>query len=284
MVDRLSSMFEHFRVRASLLHAGPLCGVTSFGAAPGRGFLHVLRAGEMTVSHVGTDGAMQLMEVDTPSLLFYPRPLEHSFHNAPTDDSDFACATVEVDGGGGGSHPLFSALPPVVVIALDDVRSLRPALDLLFLEVDGGGCGQRMIVDRLFEVVLLQLFRWILGHTDELHLHEGLIAGLADPYLARTLVAIHDAPGKDWSLATMARTAGMSRSSFAARFTSRVGASPGDYLTTWRMTLAQGMLRDGKQVCFTASQLGYASPAAFTRAFTQRIGASPRHWLATAVD
>nr|MBP8225921.1 cupin domain-containing protein [Acidovorax sp.] len=50
-LDRLSPLLERFRVRAHLFHNGPLCGVTHFAAAPGRGFLHVLRRGEMVVTH-----------------------------------------------------------------------------------------------------------------------------------------------------------------------------------------------------------------------------------------
>lgn len=50
-IDRLSSLLERFRVRAHLFHNGPLCGTTSFAAEPGRGFLHVLRRGEMVVTH-----------------------------------------------------------------------------------------------------------------------------------------------------------------------------------------------------------------------------------------
>lgn len=281
-VDRLSSMLEHFRIRASLFHAGPLCGVTTFAASPGRGFLHVLRDGEMSVTHQQADGRLETVIVDRPSLLFYPRPLEHAFHNAPTEDSDFACATIDVDGG--ATHPLLLALPPVVVIPLDAVTTLRPALDLLFSEVDAGACGQRVIVDRLFEVVLMQLFRWMLDHTDEVGLPAGLLTGLADPALARALVAIHEAPGEAWTLASMADEARLSRSTFAARFASLVGVPPAEYLTTWRVTLAQGMLRAGEPVGLTASRLGYASAPAFSRAFSQRVGASPRAWLAAAVD
>ncbi|MFX8102572.1 cupin domain-containing protein, partial [Acinetobacter baumannii] len=50
-LDRLSPLFERFRVRASLCHSGPLCGVTHFDAQPGRGFLHVMRNGEMEIRH-----------------------------------------------------------------------------------------------------------------------------------------------------------------------------------------------------------------------------------------
>ena len=50
-VDRLSALLERFRVHAHLFHAGPLCGVTHFDAKPGRAFLHVLRHGDMVVTH-----------------------------------------------------------------------------------------------------------------------------------------------------------------------------------------------------------------------------------------
>ena len=56
-VDRLSALLERFRVRAHLFHAGPLCGVTHFAAQPGRAFLHVLRRGDMRVTHRPYSGA-----------------------------------------------------------------------------------------------------------------------------------------------------------------------------------------------------------------------------------
>ncbi|QHC69525.1 AraC family transcriptional regulator [Rathayibacter sp. VKM Ac-2801] len=278
-VDRLSALLDRFRVRARLFHAGPLCGVTSFAAAPGRGFLHVLREGAMTVSHQGADGRPVTLRIDRPTLLFYPRPLEHSFHNAPTEESDFACATLDVEDG--ATHPLFTALPPVVIVPLESVPTLGPALDLLFSEVDAARCGQRVIVDRLFEVVLMQLFRWILDHPGRVGLPAGLLTGLADPALARALVAVHEAPGEPWSLGSLAAAARLSRSTFASRFAAVVGVPPVEYLTQWRVTLAQSMLRTGAPVGLTASRLGYASAPAFSRAFSQRVGVSPRAWLAS---
>ena len=57
----------------------------------------------------------------------------------------------------------------------------------------------------------------------------GLLTGLADPQLSRTLTALHEAPGEPWSLAQMAQQAGMSRSAFAARFKAVVGDTPADW-------------------------------------------------------
>ncbi|MEV0033894.1 AraC family transcriptional regulator [Nocardia sp. NPDC050793] len=280
-LDRLSPLLERFRVRTRLFHTGPLCGVTTFDAQQGRGFLHVLRCGEMQVTHQGVSGRLEKQQIDQPSLLFYPRPLEHAFHNAPTEDSDFACATLDFDGG--PTHPLVRTLPAVIVLPLNAVGTLEPALDLLFAEIDNVRCGERVLADRLFEVVLIQLFRWILDHADELALPTGLLTGLCDERLARTLAAVHESPGRPWTLATMAREARMSRSSFAARFKEMVGQPPAEYLTGWRITVAQDRLRAGASVARTATELGYANPPAFSRAFTQRVGCSPRAWLATAL-
>ncbi|MCD5312059.1 AraC family transcriptional regulator [Kineosporia babensis] len=274
--DRISPLLEMFRVSTSLFHTGPLCGVTTFASQPGRGFLHVLRRGEMAVTHQGSGGRLERLQIDRPTLLFYPRPLEHAFHNAPTEDSDFACAALDFDGG--RTHPIVRALPPVIVLPLADVAGLDPALQLLFEEVDQVRCGQRLVADRLFEVVLIQLLRWILDHVNELGVPSGLFTGLADARLAPLLLALHESPDQEWDLETMAREARMSRSAFAAHFKKVIGLAPGEYLTQWRLTLAQQQLRSGAPVSSVAARLGYANASSFSRVFTQHLGSSPRNW------
>lgn len=275
-LDRLSSLLERFRVRAHLFHNGPLCGVTRYEAAPGRGFLHVLRQGEMVVTHRPQPGLHERVEAREPSVLFYPRPLEHHFHNAPTEGADFTCAAVNFEGG--ASHPLARALPALIVLPLREVPGLEHSLALLFSETDQVRCGHRLLADRLFEVVLLQLLRWLLDHPTQAPLSPGLLTGLADPRLARTLVALHDAPGKPWSLALMAEVAGMSRSAFAAHFKAVVGDTPAGYLAHWRLALAQAQLSQGRSVKAIADDLGYANASALSRVFAQKVGASPRAW------
>ena len=276
-IDRLSSLLERFRVRAHLFHAGPLCGVTHFAAQPGRGFLHVLRRGEMALTHRAKSGAPRRIRLREPSLLFYPRPLAHDFHNAPVEGSDFVCAALDFDGG--PSNPLLQALPSVVVLPLARVEGLEQSLQLLFAETDRLRCGARLLADRLFEVVLIQLLRWLLDHPDEAGIPSGLITGLSEPRLARALAALHERPGEPWSLERMAAQASMSRSAFAAGFKAAVGQTPADYLAHWRLALAQSQLRQGRSIKAIASELGYANPSALSRLFTQRIGLSPRRWL-----
>jgi len=279
-MDRLSAVLERFRVRAHLFHAGALCGITHFTAQPGRGFLHVLRRGEMVVTHRRGSGVRQRIAVQEPTLLFYPQALAHDFHNAPVDGSDFTCASLDFDGG--DTHPLVRALPPLVVLPLRAVDGLDASLALLFSEADRVRCGHRQLADRLFEVVLIQLLRWLLDHPNEGGVRAGLLSGLSDPALARALTALHENPGAAWSLDAMAQQAGMSRSAFAARFKDVVGQTPANYLADWRMALAQTRLRNGHAVKHIADELGYANASALSRVFAQRVGQSPRAWLDTA--
>lgn len=276
-VDRLSALLERFRVHAHLFHAGPLCGVTHFAAAPGRAFLHVLRRGQMEVTHRPRSGAPRRLRLSEPTLLLYPRPLEHDFHNAPQEGSDFVCATLDFDGG--PRHPLVQALPALVALPVAGVAGIGQTLDLLFAETERVRCGQRLLASRLFEVLLLQVLRWLLDHPGAGGVQAGLLAGLAHPGLARALTQLHERPGHGWTLAAMAQAAGMSRSAFAAEFRATLGTTPGAYLLAWRVLLAQALMRQGLQIQQISDQLGYASPAAFSRAFAQAVGASPRGWL-----
>lgn len=276
-VDRLSSLLERFRVRAHLFHHGPLCGVTHYAAEPGRGFLHVMRSGEMVLTHRARSGAPKKLRISEPTLLFYPRPLAHDFHNAPAEGCDFTCAAVEFEGG--DEHPLARALPPVVVLPLAKLPTLQHTLTLLFAETEQVRCGHRLLANRLFEVLLLQLLRWLLDHPEESGVPTGLLNGLSHPQLAKALVALHEAPGDAWSLPRMAECAGMSRSAFAAAFKSHVGEGPAEYLAQWRLSIAQTRLRLGSPLKTIAEDLGYSSASALSRVFAQKVGRSPRDWL-----
>ncbi|MFT3721412.1 AraC family transcriptional regulator [Pseudorhodoferax sp.] len=278
-VDRLSGILERFRVRARLHYAGVLCGLSHFDACEGHGYLHVLRRGRLAVSHPGAREVPESMHFDEPALLLYPRPFTHRFHNPPADGADFTCARLDFDGG--AYNPLARALPPVVALPLARVSGLDLALELLFSETDRVRCGQRLLADRIFEVVVIQLLRWLLDHPREAGVRPGFVTGMSDPRLALVLVAMHDAPGEPWTLGRMAECAGMSRTVFANTFREVVGQTPADYLGDWRMALAQSRLRAGQPIKRLADELGYANPSALSRAFAARVGMSPRDWLAT---
>lgn len=248
-----------------------------FDERPDRAFLHVLRRGSLRIEHPAKSGVPRHVVVEEPTLLLYPRALRHSFINPPQEGSDFTCATLTF--AGGDRNPIVAALPPLVQVPLDAVSGLRPALDLLFAETDQIRCGSRLLADRLFEVVLIQLLRWIIDHPQQAGVSSGLVMGLSDPRLARALVALHAAPQEDWTLDGMAKVAGMSRSAFAEAFKSVTGTTPAAYLTDWRLTLASTLLLAGQPQKLVAAELGFSSGSSLSRAFRQRFGAAPRDWM-----
>lgn len=275
-IDRLSGLLEQFRIDTHLIDAGPLRGVRRY-TGDAQGHLHVVRNGVLRVGHPTGGPLPEEVLVEVPSVLFYPRPVPHEFHPG-TPRPETTCASLHL--AGGGRNPLLQALPPLINLPLRDVTGLAPSIDLLLSETGRVRCGQRLLADHLFEVVLIQLLRWTLDNPEAVGVTPGLIAGLADPRLARALVAIHEAPGEGWTLQRMARTAGMSRTSFATTFRGVMGRTPGEYLTQLRMGIAQHRLRKGDSLARLAGELGYASTSALSRAFSAHTGQSPRAWLA----
>lgn len=278
-IDRLGPVLEQFRVQASLFHSGPLCGHQRFEAVPGRAFMHVLRRGEMDVLHQGEQG-LQRLHLSEPTLLLFPRAAHHEFFNPPVEGSDFTCATLDFDGG--ARNPIVQSLPDFMALPLNQIEGLEPTLDLLFAESDQTRCGSRLLTNRLFEIVLIQVLRWIIDHPVQARVSQGMMMGLSHPRLAKSLVALHRAPEQEWSLERMAAIAGMSRSAFAAAFKRATGATPAAYLLDWKLSVAGSLLRSGRSVKQVALDLGFADAPTLSRAFRRRTGASPRDWLAAA--
>ncbi len=99
---------------------------------------------------------------------------------------------------------------------------------------------------------------------------------MRDNHIGKALAAIHREPEKDWSVASLAKEVGMSRSGFSARFTNLVGESAGRYLTQWRMQLARIQLQEtSDSLAVLAERFGYQSEAAFSRAFKRIFGVPP---------
>ncbi len=268
-MDRLASLLSHFDLNARVFHTGNLCQSVTFDASEGVGYVHVLKKGKMDVETAG----VSTVKIDQPSMLFYMNPTTHRL--LPEDNgAELVCGSI--DFGAGCENPLTQAVPSPQVIPLSAQAQLLLTLDLLFAEAFGEHCGRQEAMNRLCELVVIQLMRHLMD-TGEVDF--GPLAGLADPRLAKALNAMHNAPETSWSLESLAETAGMSRARFAVNFREVVGMTPGDYLTRWRLGLAQSLLRKGKPVNLVAHAVGYSGPAALSRVFHARFGESPTSWL-----
>jgi AraC-like DNA-binding protein len=270
--DRLNALLQRFSVSAQMFHSGPLCGVTNVPVRPDVGQLHLIKRGSVQVQH----GARRRERIDAPSLIFYPRLLPHRLIPDKEMGAETTCAHVFFNGG--ANNPIAQALPPVVFMPLIEVDAAVPVLELLFREALAKSCGRQHVVDRLFEVVLIMILRTLM---DRALVDEGVLAGMAHPRIAKALIAMHEAPGGEWPLTSLAARAGMSRSHFAEVFRNVVGTTPGGYLTKFRISAAQEMLRRGTPLKLTATEVGYGSTAALSRAFSSLCGMSPRQWKAS---
>ncbi|MGC0153474.1 cupin domain-containing protein [Chromobacterium vaccinii] len=269
-VNRLDTLLHRFPVRARMFHAGAVCGIADFSTPGSGGQLHLLRAGAMDVVH---SGRLAALHVSVPSLLFYPRPLPRRFMTEPGCEADLVCAELLFDGG--AEHPIAAALPDVVCLPLANIAAMEHVLTMLFDEAFGDHCGREAVVDRLFEVVLVRLLRHLL---EDGQIRGGMLAGLTHPKLRKALTAMHEQPGRAWTLEALADSAGMSRSVFAGVFRDIVGCTPGAYLQGWRVRLAQQGLGRGRSLKRIAEEVGYGSEAALSRAFKAQCGMTPRQW------
>ena len=99
---------------------------------------------------------------------------------------------------------------------------------------------------------------------------------MRDPVLARVLRSMHEDVRAGWTVAELAKVAGLSRSAFAARFVAVLGCGPIEYLARWRMALAKdALIRGSKTLDKIADEIGYESASAFSTAFRKRLGCSP---------
>jgi hypothetical protein len=165
MTDRLEALLAHFSVSARVFNTGALCGLTELDAGDS-GRMHLIRAGEADVHHPGG-----IERVTRPSLLLFPRPLAYRFVTDPTRGADFACARMHFSGG--AANPIAAALPDFTCLALDDILGAGPVLDLLFDEASNQYCGRQAVLDRLFEVVLVQVLRHLMEGGPDRRGHAG---------------------------------------------------------------------------------------------------------------
>lgn len=205
------------------------------------------------------------------------------------DGADFPDGDVvlggHVDVNPAGEALLRRALPAVghVRASAAEAPNLHAILKRLIDEMTGERVGAAFAAQQYGQLLLLEVLRAYLAKADDLP--PGWLRLLSDERLRPAVESIHADPGKPWRLQDLARTAAMSRTSFAERFRAVAGVPPLTYLNGWRMQLAQQALRRGDtRVGPLAVELGYTSESAFSNAFKREVGMSPLRYRASVRD
>jgi AraC-like DNA-binding protein len=269
-MDKLSVLIGRNAVGARIFHNGEFCGATDFSDNAHIGQLHLVRRGPVIFNHPDSPS----IQVLNPALILYPRGMRHTLVVPPDKSASLLCASIAFHGG--SDNLLAKALPDCLHVAMADMDASLETIEILFREADNAGFGQDLILDRLCDVLLIQMIR---HEVQAGRISLGLLSGLTDQKLSRVLAAINENPQKQWRLESLADMSGMSRSTFARHFQTVVGTTPGQYITERRIRMAQELLTKGQPIKRVSLDVGYGSQPAFARAFKEKTGASPKSWL-----
>lgn len=173
-------------------------------------------------------------------------------------------------------HPFIEQLPAYMLLKQsdsDELEWLKYALNRYTQKGQLGVPGNGLIIKHLSEITFtLVVQNWQEAHNKP----DGFIAAIADPGLSKALSAFHDAPANTWRIEDLAEVAAMSRTRFVEHFTNTVKMPPSQYVTLWRMTSAQKMLRTTSYSMQNIANLcGYESVTAFSKAFKRFTGQNP---------
>jgi AraC-like DNA-binding protein len=191
------------------------------------------------------------------------------------ESTSLICGVVRFDHP--AAHQLIRLLPRVISVngwTSPEMEWIQSTLRFITAEARELRAGGETVITRLADILVIQAIRsWIARAPAA---QSGWLGALRDPHMGRAVAAIHRDPTANWTLASLAAKAGMSRSAFAARFTQLVGEPAMHYATRWKMNTALMWLKeDNAALGEIARRLGYESEAAFSRAFKRFIGQPP---------
>lgn len=174
------------------------------------------------------------------------------------------------------NHPLLDNLPPLLRVTGDqsyNAQWLDNVIGFIAHEAASMEPGANAIIDRLSEIIFIQVIRATLASTRE---HIPFLSAFTDPRISNVLSEIQRNPGADWSVESLGQIANMSRSAFSNRFTELANMTPLQYVIFVRLQKASRLLLDtNHSLPAIAESVGYKSEAAFSMAFKRQFGVRP---------
>lgn len=188
------------------------------------------------------------------------------------DKTTLLCGVVRI------SHPagemLLNEMPDLIHIKQEQHmfgNMMGEIVRLVLREASGDFIGGETVITRLADVLLIQAIRSWVENADEFQCK--WIAALKDEKIGKAMLCIHSKPNISWTIDSLGREVGMSRTAFSNRFNELVGDTVMNYLTKWRMNMATMRIQNGEVVNLDfIESLGYKSESAFRRAFKKVLG------------
>jgi len=174
--------------------------------------------------------------------------------------------------------PLHDIFKQVTIVREDELNKhtwLKSTFDQLSAEYLAQNPGNEIIVNKLTEVILVELVRINFGRNEQ----HSFVHALRDKRIKKALEYIHDAPEKPWTIEDLASKVGMSRAAFAKKFTLLVGQTMFAYLSNLRIQKAKEMILNTNEfIDDIALNVGYESERSFTKTFNKYVGMTPKQF------
>lgn len=175
------------------------------------------------------------------------------------------------------SQGFLSGLPSIFKVNIRNDASgrwLENSIRFSVDQADASRAGQEAVLSKLSEVLFVETLRMYIAQLPPQQ--TGWLAGARDAEVGKTLALMHRNPAHPWTIASLAKESGVSRSVLAERFRHYLSESPMAYLTRWRLQLGAQMLSStSHSVAQIAPEVGYESEAAFNRAFKREFKVPP---------
>jgi AraC-like DNA-binding protein len=310
-MDVLSEVLKVVKLQGALFYNGEFSSPWSFYSPDSRTVAPYVAPGarHVIIYHLLTEGRASARLMDGPrisleagDIVIFPHGDAHILENGPATkavDMEQELARIFSQGlkrsslGGGGeitkfvcgfmaceprlSQIFLNGLPPVFTVSIRNDASgrwLENSIRFSVNEADASRAGGEAVLAKLSEVLFVETLRTYIAHLPAEQ--TGWLAGARDAEVGKTLALMHRNPAHPWTIASLAREAGVSRSVLAERFRHYLAEPPMSYLTRWRLQLGAQMLTSTSySVAQIASEVGYESEAAFNRAFKREFETPP---------
>lgn len=264
-LDRLSALLEGLAPEVAVRHLSAVPALPPFTGPMPSLRLYLLMSG-----HASLQRDSQHEGLASPSLVICRADTRHCL--TPQDGTvPASIVLVEACLRGPAARLFLDAFDePCVIPLVDAETSLLHTVGLIAAELEQPRCGQPALLHRAGDILFIGVLRQLVARPASTV--GGILSGLADPRLARALVAIHARPQAPWTLELLAVEAGMSRTAFSKHFHTVMRLPPGRYLQVVRLAIARSEVIAGRGLKQAAQAAGYQSTAALSRALSRPSG------------
>ncbi len=243
-----------------------------------RGIFHAVLEGQCSLREGNNEELLILLTAG--DIVAFPTSGAHwtsasnqEFHTGE-EVATLMCGTISYDSS--VNHPFLKDLPCFIQISTaedSELHWLRNLINVLENESKKSSPGSTLMVDRLTEILFIQLLR---AHMPQMQHPTGYMAALADARIGIALNLIHSETDEKWTVDSLSKAAALSRTSFTEKFNALVGISPKAYLTQSRMLKAKSKLQHSNDSMLSiAESSGYSSEAAFSKALKKYFNMTP---------